>query len=385
MIKFTVAMGPIRMDVDYAQAVEAAYSRLRFIPRLEGIESRMVSPVINYAVNLLNYVGVVAGLTYSYGFPFELTHGLDPGDVIELRKSGIGRSWWFIASSITSEKISDLDSLENGLRELLEYINLRVPPKSVSPSVKLKEVEALKQLYPDAEALFSEWIAGGISVESIDALIKALRKAHETFYSKYWESARSRLEDVGRRQVAVIDGAGVIQAVEEILNKKLGQYPVRIYPIDAFRDGGGIYSSPPNIISVNTSEAAIPLIHQPVAHEYTHLLLKSWEFEIPELMDELCGLVGLRRSLHAVFALEELVASVIQALVEERIIGKWRPTHGLAALKVFHVSKAVLKESRESEGSSWKITSFLEDLARVVRNDHHSLMELRMLLSSASQ
>ena len=210
----------------------------------------------------------------------------------------------------------------------------------------------------------------------------SIKECYDTFYAKYWKEREKELLKLSMELKKVVDILQPLKQLERITKIKFAHDVLRVFLVDVFRVGGGIYGVPPNRIVHVTGVCAPLFIHLTVAHEAGHLLMlmSDWRVKLAEEVISLAEEINVKRPLTLAHLIEEHVTALLQLKIDEHYYGERRTTHGYMGNKTFNLAERVWNRSKEELGTSWDLVKYVRELLEEIKRNEAVVKELVKLL-----
>lgn len=368
--KFKVKKGPIQTN--FLSVADAEYF-CSSDPEIEikgDVIGDQTSFKVRLADNLLNYVLVISGINYTYGFPLDRARGLSLETRLKLYSSGLKKEWWFLAASILASEVDTLDELLDILTELESFLHDGEKSTRIRLAFTEDEYEKIYNVYPEV-GTWQQYIDGikkRLNRDSFRILRNALNECYSEFYKKYWDKRFREMEKLSEKLKKATDILVPIKSLEKITGLQFENETLEIYPIDIFREGGGIYGAYPNRITCCSSECTIVSIYLDIAHEAGHLIIKDWSIVFNEEIRRIASELGYSNAFGLANILEEHIVALIQLKVDMMYIGRKRITHGFMNNQIFKIAEETWNEV-EKTYSKFDFNAFIEEfLEKIIKN-----------------
>ncbi|RLE59634.1 MAG: hypothetical protein DRN53_06905 [Thermoprotei archaeon] len=286
-----------------------------------------------------------------------------------------------IQLSITALRLGDLDGLVSTLKDIKLYLTSGRRSRVITKLNRLgffqEDPATMRRIIPNLDLAF-------------ETLIEGLKAHYNEFYSEYWRSVEDRLIDIARRQERILNASKVIETIETLSGVKLPE-TIFFQPIDVYRYGGRIYvitleDEGTLIVTITSSNDSTLTCIIDAAHELSHIPINpikdSQAFTkaidvLSELVYEDLHKLALHKlayykrkhideewfkrvlsdkklfrgqvSALVLGSLIELLTTVLQYKVVERLLGTTRPTHPFMRLgpKLFKTAVKAWKDNLE--------------------------------------
>ena len=369
MTRYIVERGPVRVMFSSLRDADRFY-RASPLVDIEGEEKgdRIVFKV-RLADNILNHVLVISGINYTYGFPLEFARGVDIETRAKLYSSGLREEWWFVAASVLSSEADNLDELLEVLADLEAVIHDGAEPSKVRLATLREELEKIVEAYPEFNATWDSFLEKRrkrLSRETFRLLEKTLRNCYRSFYEKYWERRGKELRKLSVKLKKAVDIMQPLKTLEDTVGRRFKADELKVFPVDVFRTGGGIFNTYPDRIVCRASPLAVLGIHLDIAHEAGHLLIHDWKIKYADKVRELAKDIEYSDAFRLAGAIEEHIVALIQFKVDLKYYGEKRITHGFMGNRVFNLADEAWREVEDRHGRlvfDEFIELFLEKLA----------------------
>lgn len=293
----------------------------------EMTSSKRVLVKTRLSDNLLNHVLLGCGINYTSGYPVDLLRGVSEEHKKRVGESGIGGVWWFICASLLA---SDVESFDETMRFLVEVKNWIIEGKIGDIIVPF--IQGFKD-YDKYLNIITEDVP--ITPQDFDMLSSVVETCYEDYYSAYWEEICSTLSRRCEALERIENGIGCLDYLEYLTNRRFPTDHLKVFLVDAFRDGGGIYGAYPNRIIMCSGRDTAFVIHVGIAHEGGHLVCRGWESE-PEAA-EVMQVINRNAGKDLRKTIEEHAMALIQLKMDEHFIKKRRITHGYMGNRFFKI------------------------------------------------
>jgi len=351
--RYIVEKGPVRVVFSSLRDADRFY-RASPLVDVEGEEKgdRIVFRV-RLADNILNHVLVISGINYAHGFPLELARGVDIETRAKLYSSGLRKEWWFVAASVLSSEADNLDELLEVLTDMEAVIHDGAEPSKVRLAISREEFEKVVEVYPELNATWDSFLEKkreSLSRETFRLLEKTLRKCYEDFYEKYWEE---RVEELRKLSVKLKKAADImrpLKTLEDIIGRRFKASVLKVFPVDVFRTGGGIFGVHPDRVVCRASPSTVLGIYLDIAHEAGHILIDDWKIKYADKVRELARDIGYTDTFGLACTIEEHIVALIQFKVDLKYYGEKRITHGFMGNRVFNLADEAWREVEDQHG-----------------------------------
>ena len=335
--------------------------------------------------NILNHVLVLAGISYTYGFPLEFAKGVSFDKLAKLNASGLKHFPWFLVNLVLDSEIEGLEGLLDALSEIEEFIHEGSEPSKIRLALveMKKQNEKVWEAYPKIgswEAFLDE-LKSKLDRNAFRLLRDSIRECYDTFYANYWEKQEKRLSNLSRRLKKTTDILQPLKKLEDITNAKFPYSILEVFLIDIFRRGGGIYVGSTNRIT-STSGECVPLyIHTDIGHEVGHMLMRGWDTDLIEEIEELATKLKTENRFILARLIEEHIAALIQLKLDRYYYGDRRITHSYMENEIFRMAEEIWDKSKQELGSSWSLTNFMRELLDELKESEKAIKELTGLMN----
>ena len=364
MTRYIVEKGPVRVMFSSLRDASRFYEASPLVG-IEGEEKgdRIVFKV-RLADNILNHVLVISGINYTVGFPLELARGVDIETRAKLYSSGLREEWWFVAASVLGSEADNLDELLEVLADLEAVIHEGAEPSKVRLATLREELEKIVEAYPEFNATWDSFLEKRrkrLSRETFRLLEKALRNCYKHFYEMYWEGKDlykkywgkgrgEELRELSAKLKKAVDIMQPLKTLEDTVGWRFKADELKVFPVDVFRTGGGIFNTYPDRIVCRASPLAVLGIHLDIAHEAGHLLIHDWKIKYADKVRELAKDIEYSDAFRLAGAIEEHIVALIQFKVDLKYYGEKRITHGFMGNRVFNLADEAWREVEDRHG-----------------------------------